>query len=142
MRGNGESARGRGLGGARGGALISASCLHIFFIKKYPPPPIVADEEGEEGDWAALRRAPGPGRGNPPTAVRSVEVAGGEGALPGLADSVGEVLAGLAVAHLPTEAPAQSGGFGVVVLGGVGSVAIAAIWSRLFPALRDRDRLV
>ena len=29
-----------------------------------------------------------------------------------------------------------------VVLGGVGSVAIAAIWSRLFPALRDRDRLV
>ena len=31
---------------------------------------------------------------------------------------------------------------GTIVLGGVGSVAIAAIWSRLFPALRDRDRLV
>ena len=29
-----------------------------------------------------------------------------------------------------------------VVLGGVGTVAVAALWARWFPALRDRDRLV
>jgi MFS family permease len=35
-----------------------------------------------------------------------------------------------------------AGPVAAVVLGGVGSVAIAALWSRLFPSLRDRDRLV
>ena len=29
-----------------------------------------------------------------------------------------------------------------VVLGGVGTIAVAALWARCFPALRDRDRLV
>jgi hypothetical protein len=28
-----------------------------------------------------------------------------------------------------------------VVLGGIGTVAVAAIWYRLFPALRNADRL-
>ncbi len=37
---------------------------------------------------------------------------------------------------------ALAGPVAAVVLGGVGSVAIAAIWSRLFPELRKRDRLV
>ncbi len=36
---------------------------------------------------------------------------------------------------------ALAGPVAAVVLGGVGSVAIAAIWSRLFPELRKRDRL-
>ena len=36
---------------------------------------------------------------------------------------------------------ALTGPVAAVVLGGVGSVAVAAIWSRLFPELRKRDRL-
>jgi len=36
---------------------------------------------------------------------------------------------------------ALTGPVAAVVLGGVGSVAIAGIWSKLFPELRDRDRL-
>lgn len=37
---------------------------------------------------------------------------------------------------------ALTGPVAAVVLGGVGSIAVAAIWSRLFPELRKRDRLV
>ena len=29
-----------------------------------------------------------------------------------------------------------------VVIGGVATIAVAALWGRLFPALRDRDRLI
>ena len=34
------------------------------------------------------------------------------------------------------------GPVGAVIFGGIGSLAVVAIWSRLFPALRDADRLV
>jgi hypothetical protein len=34
------------------------------------------------------------------------------------------------------------GAVAAVVLGGAGAIAVAAIWSQLFPALRTRDRLV
>jgi hypothetical protein len=37
---------------------------------------------------------------------------------------------------------ALTGPVAAVVLGGVGSIAVAGLWSRLFPTLRDRDRLV
>jgi MFS family permease len=34
------------------------------------------------------------------------------------------------------------GTVGAVVLGGVGTLTVAALWARWFPALRDRDRLI
>ncbi len=34
------------------------------------------------------------------------------------------------------------GAVGAVVIGGVGTLGVAATWARLFPALRDRDRLI
>jgi hypothetical protein len=34
------------------------------------------------------------------------------------------------------------GAVSAVVIGGVGTVAVAALWARLFPALRDRDALI
>ena len=37
---------------------------------------------------------------------------------------------------------ALTGPVAAVVLGGVGSIAIAVFWSRLFPALRNRDQLI
>ena len=37
---------------------------------------------------------------------------------------------------------ALTGPVAAVVLGGVGSVAIAGIWAKLFPELRDKDRLL
>ena len=37
---------------------------------------------------------------------------------------------------------ALTGPVAAVVLGGVGSIAIAGIWAKLFPELRDRDRLM
>jgi hypothetical protein len=37
---------------------------------------------------------------------------------------------------------ALTGPVAAVVLGGVGSIAIAVFWSRLFPALRNRDKLI
>jgi MFS family permease len=37
---------------------------------------------------------------------------------------------------------ALTGPVAAVVLGGVGSIAIAGIWAKLFPELRDRDRLI
>jgi uncharacterized protein (DUF2062 family) len=33
------------------------------------------------------------------------------------------------------------GAVGAVVLGGVGTLLVAALWARWFPALRERDRL-
>ncbi len=37
---------------------------------------------------------------------------------------------------------ALTGPVAAVVLGGVGSIAVAAVWARLFPELRKRDRLI
>jgi hypothetical protein len=37
---------------------------------------------------------------------------------------------------------AAIGAMPAVVLGGVATVAVALLWGRLFPALRDRDRLL
>ena len=34
------------------------------------------------------------------------------------------------------------GAVSAVVIGGVGTIAVAALWARLFPALRDRDALI
>jgi hypothetical protein len=37
---------------------------------------------------------------------------------------------------------AMVGPVAAVVLGGAGTIAVAGLWARWFPALRDRDRLV
>jgi MFS family permease len=34
------------------------------------------------------------------------------------------------------------GTVGAVVIGGVGTLSVAALWAQLFPALRNRDRLI
>ena len=34
------------------------------------------------------------------------------------------------------------GAVGAVVLGGLGTLLVAGMWARWFPALRDRDRLI
>jgi len=52
----------------------------------------------------------------------------------GASNELGEFESGLLAAWL--------GAVGAVVLGGVGTIAVAASWAHLFPALRRRDRLV
>lgn len=52
----------------------------------------------------------------------------------GASNQLGEFESGATAALL--------GPVGSVVLGGIGSIAIAALWVRLFPALAQRDRLV
>ena len=52
----------------------------------------------------------------------------------GASNELGEFESGVVAAWLGAE-PA-------VVIGGMGTIAVAALWSRLFPALRRRDRLV
>lgn len=51
----------------------------------------------------------------------------------GASNELGEFQSGVAAALI--------GPVGAVVAGGVGTVLIAALWARLFPALRDRDRV-
>lgn len=52
----------------------------------------------------------------------------------GASNELGEFESGLLAAWI--------GAKGAVVAGGVGTIAIAGLWSRMFPALRDRDWLV
>ena len=52
----------------------------------------------------------------------------------GASNELGEFESGALAAWL--------GAVRAVVLGGIGTVAIAALWSRLFPDLRNRDRLI
>ena len=52
----------------------------------------------------------------------------------GASNELGEFESGVVAALVGTVA--------AVVLGGVGTMAVAALWARWFPALRDRDRLV
>jgi hypothetical protein len=52
----------------------------------------------------------------------------------GASNQLGEFESGATAAWL--------GAVGSVVLGGVGTLIVALAWSRLFPALRDRDRLL
>ena len=52
----------------------------------------------------------------------------------GASNQLGEFESGVTAAWL--------GPVGSVVLGGVGSIAVAALWFRLFPALAGRDRLI
>ena len=52
----------------------------------------------------------------------------------GASNELGEFESGVLAAWL--------GAVPAVVLGGVGTLTVAALWSRWFPALRDRDRLV
>jgi hypothetical protein len=52
----------------------------------------------------------------------------------GASNQLGEFESGVTAALL--------GPVGSVVLGGLGSIAIAALWVKLFPALASRDRLV
>ncbi|MFO1048274.1 MAG: MFS transporter [Geminicoccaceae bacterium] len=52
----------------------------------------------------------------------------------GASNELGEFESGVVAAAV--------GPVAAVVLGGIGTVAVAALWARWFPALRDRDRLV
>lgn len=52
----------------------------------------------------------------------------------GASNELGEFESGLLASAMGT--------IGAVVVGGVGTIAIAALWAWLFPALRDRDQLV
>lgn len=52
----------------------------------------------------------------------------------GASNELGEFESGVVAALI--------GPVGAVVLGGAGTVAVAGLWARWFPALRDRDRLV
>jgi hypothetical protein len=52
----------------------------------------------------------------------------------GASNQIGEFESGLTAAWL--------GAVGSVVLGGVGTLLVVALWAGCFPALRDRDRLV
>jgi hypothetical protein len=52
----------------------------------------------------------------------------------GASNELGEFESGTLAAWL--------GAMPAVVLGGIGTILVAALWSRLFPTLRDRDRLV
>ena len=52
----------------------------------------------------------------------------------GASNQIGEFESGVTAAWL--------GAVGSVVLGGIGTLVVVAIWASYFPALRDRDRLV
>ena len=52
----------------------------------------------------------------------------------GASNELGEFESGVVAAAI--------GAVPAVVLGGIGTIAVAALWARWFPDLRDRDRLV
>jgi MFS family permease len=68
-----------------------------------------------------------------PDAMRG-RVAAANAVFIGASNELGEFESGTLAAWL--------GAMPAVVLGGIGTILVAALWSRLFPTLRDRDRLV
>jgi MFS family permease len=52
----------------------------------------------------------------------------------GASNELGEFESGVVAAFI--------GAVGAVIAGGIGTILIAALWARWFPALRDRDRLI